>query len=357
MSVLFAGDIGMDTSVVVGHVPEPDEKVVATATTDHVGGVVANAACAAARSGAEARMVCAVGDDTAGREAAAGLAAAGVRVEAVTVPGATYRSLILIDTGGEKRLVIAAGASLYPPVEAVRAAPLAGATWAHTAAYDLAAATALTERCRAAGVPWSVDLEPATIPDDVSRIVPVIDGAAVVFCNARAAARLAGDAARFGGDVAQLDGDAGRLDWHAAQPAGPAQPGSAGAGAQARAAAEGADGVEAARRLLGHGARAVVLTRGPLGVRRVDRHGTTDIRPVPGLPPPVDTTGAGDCLAGWFAGRIAAGDDQAAALAEAVTAASLSCARPGAQLSYPTRAEVLAAGPSRAVPGPCPAPT
>jgi ribokinase len=306
MSVLFAGDIGMDTSVVVSHVPDADEKVVARAVTDHVGGVVANAACAAARSGARPRMVCGIGADPIGREAVAGLGAAGVRVAAVTVPGATYRSLILIDGGGEKRLVIVPGASLYPPVEAVRATPLEDVTWVHTAAYDLAAATVLAERCRAAGVPWSVDLEPATIPADPAGIVPVVEGAAAVFCNARAAARLGGDAAR---------------------------------------------------RLLALGAGAVVLTRGPLGVRRVDRDGATDIRPVDGLPGPVDTTGAGDCLAGWFAGRIDAGDDAATALAEAVTAASLSCSRPGAQLSYPTRAEVLAAGPSPAVPAPCPTST
>jgi ribokinase len=301
MSVLFVGDIGIDTSLVVSHAPEADEKVVADTVTDHVGGVVANAACAAVLAGAEARIVCGVGTDAAGRDAVSQLGAAGVTVEASAVPGATCRALILIDASGEKRLVLAPGDSMYPPAEAVRAVDVAGASWVHTAAYDLDAAAVLAGRCREEGVPWSVDLEPATIPANLSQLAPVMCGAAVVFCNARAVARLGGT------------------------------------------------GESAAGHLLAMGVRALVLTRGALGVRYVGAEGHTDIRPGAGLPLVVDTTGAGDCLAGWFAGRIDAGDDPLTALAEAVAAASLSCARLGAQSSYPGRPEVVSAGAARAI--------
>jgi ribokinase len=49
----------------------------------------------------------------------------------------------------------------------------------------------------------------------------------------------------------------------------------------------------------------------------------------------VDTTGAGDALAGALAWRLAAGDDLAAALAVAVQVSALSVTRAGAQPSYP----------------------
>ena len=127
---------------------------------------------------------------------------------------------------------------------------------------------------------------------------PVLSGAAVVFCNQRAEEQLGGDA----------------VAW-----------------------------------LLGLGVGRVILTRGPLGVRVVGAAERFDIRPPAGLPAAVDTTGAGDCLAGWFAGRMAAGDDLPSALAEAVTAASLSCVHPGAQPSYPHRSDVLSVGAAHTV--------
>jgi ribokinase len=45
----------------------------------------------------------------------------------------------------------------------------------------------------------------------------------------------------------------------------------------------------------------------------------------------VDTTGAGDCLCGTLAARIAAGDTLDVALERAVAAASLSTTTPGAR--------------------------
>jgi ribokinase len=304
MSVLFVGDVGMDTTLGISHVPEGDEKVVADSVSDHVGGVVANAAYAALRAGAQSRIVCGAGSDAAGRDAVAQLRAQGVAVEAAEVAGPTCRALILVDATGEKRLVLAPGATMYPPASAVRTADLTATSWVHTAAYDLPAAAELVQHCRSAGVPWSVDLEPATIPADPDLLLPVLSGAAAVFCNARTQARLGGDSATA---------------W-----------------------------------LLRHGVRRVVLTRGVLGVRLV-RAGRepVDIPPPSTIPAAVDTTGAGDCLAGWFAGRMDAGDDDLTALAEAVAAASHSCALPGAQLSYPTRTQVLSAEPGAlAVPGP-----
>ena len=57
----------------------------------------------------------------------------------------------------------------------------------------------------------------------------------------------------------------------------------------------------------------------------------------------VDTTAAGDTFEGFFLGRIAAGDDEQAALRCAAMAASIAVSRPGAGPSIPTLDEVLQA--------------
>jgi ribokinase len=54
----------------------------------------------------------------------------------------------------------------------------------------------------------------------------------------------------------------------------------------------------------------------------------------------LDTTGAGDCFAGWFAAELAAGRSLEDAALRANAAAALSVTRPGAGSSMPTKAEV-----------------
>jgi ribokinase len=286
-AALFVGDISVDLTMTVDHVPAPDEKVHVAGMIEGPGGVVANASVAAARAGARVRLLTRVGDDPAGRLAVESVRAAGVSVDAGHADGGTCRVVVLIEPHGEKRLLLYPGASMYPSSEQVAGQSLAGVGWIHTAVYDPRAAIALIERSRAAGIPWSVDLEPVTIPDGIEAIAGFVDGAEAVFVNGRAAARL---------------GDA---------------PG----------------------RLFALGARAIVLTRGPEGATLVCPDGRCLTAPAPPVTV-VDTTGAGDCLAGWFvAGRLAGLDDEAT-LRRAVIAATLSCGRAGTQSSYPTPEEV-----------------
>lgn len=56
----------------------------------------------------------------------------------------------------------------------------------------------------------------------------------------------------------------------------------------------------------------------------------------------VDTTGAGDCFAGWFAAGLSRGEDIATTLRNASAAAALQVTRKGAGDAMPTRAEVAA---------------
>lgn len=57
---------------------------------------------------------------------------------------------------------------------------------------------------------------------------------------------------------------------------------------------------------------------------------------------PIDTTGAGDCFAGWFAAGLSRGEDIAAALRHAAAAAALQVTRKGAGDAMPARSEVMA---------------
>lgn len=284
---LFAGDVSFDTTVLVDHAPDPDEKVVASGMVEDCGGVVANAAVACRLAGQRSEFLCAIGDDPAAGICRARLTARGVTLRDTPVSGPASRAIITLDTGGEKRLVLARGLSMYPPVASCDNVDLDGVAWIHTALYDVEAATALIGRCRSAGVPWSIDLEPATIESGLS--LPCLRGAETVFVNARAAALLGGSPETV---------------------------------------------------LFEAGVRAVVLTGGPDGAQWCGPTERNVVAVPPLAGPVVDSTGAGDCLAGSFIARRLQGETPVAALTYAVLAASLSCTRLGAQRSYPDRAAV-----------------
>lgn len=288
-AALFVGDIGLDTTMTVSHVPEPDEKLFASGVVDSSGGVVANAAVACRRAGAAVRLLCRTGRDVAGDQVVLDIRNSGVHVDARSATGATCRSFIVLEPTGEKRLILIPGVSMYPDVEQIRAVPLSAVAWVHTAAYDHAAAALLAARCRKANVPWSVDLEPATFDRDPASLGAVLQGAAVVFANARAAQQLGHDPAGW---------------------------------------------------LFEHGAQAVVLSQGSQGAEWLTPTRRAVVPPPGSVGAVLDTTGAGDCLAGWFIAETLSGSAPIEALGMAVHAATLSCTRLGAQASYPDRDEL-----------------
>lgn len=286
---LFVGDVSVDLTMVADHLPAPDEKVHVDHASEAPGGVVANAAVACALTGAAVRALLQMGDDTAGEVAAAGLRKRGVAVEFDTVPGRTCRVVIIIEPHGEKRLLLDPGVSMYPGRAAIERLDLADIGWVHTAVYG-DAARLLVEKCRHAGIPWSLDLEPASFTAGVQTLADMIDGADVIFCNDRAAAAIGGDAVAM---------------------------------------------------LLSLGAKSVIRTLGPSGAQFTSADMRFDVA-APKLASVTDTTGAGDCLAGWFIGEIMGGMSPDAALTAAVAAATLSCRALGAQDSYPTKTDVAA---------------
>lgn len=286
-AALFVGDASLDLTMVASHVPAPDEKVHVETALEAPGGVIANAAVACARTGIRAHALLQLGNDMVATQVVAGLQAQAVIPQVEQVPGRTCRVVILLEPHGEKRLLLDPGVSMYPAAAQIAATDLTPFAWVHTASYG-AAAFDLVARCRAAGLPWSLDLEPASFASGLEAIAPLLDGAAMVFCNNRAAAQIGGSA--------------------------PAH-------------------------LLGMGVQTVIRTMGAQGARLIQA--SRDIfQPAPSLAAVVDTTGAGDCIAGWLIGETLLGAPQADALYRAVLAASLSCLGLGAQHSYPHPADI-----------------
>lgn len=286
-TALFAGDVSLDLTMTIDHVPEPDEKVHAEKATEAPGGVTANAAMACLRAGTLSRLAITVGEDAAGRMLVADLRSAGLDVAAATGDGASCRVVSLLEPHGEKRLILHPGVSMYPTQRLLADLSLDDIGWVHTAVYDIEAAQLLIDRCRERVIPWSLDLEPSTFPQGIDSLRGLIAGAAVVFCNARAIAAI---------------------------------------------------GVNAIDKLSAMGAKAVIRTRGRDGATLYRAQGNFDTVAPRG--PVVDTTGAGDCLAGWFVAERLAGASDEQALKTAVIAATLSCARLGSQSSYPSRQDV-----------------
>jgi len=285
---LFAGDVSIDLTLTCARMPAPDEKVTVDTAVEAPGGVAANAAVACALAGTPSVLLVSTGDDGLGDRLVEQIRARGVEVFASVNTGSTCRVVIILEPHGEKRLLLHPGVSMFPSARQLAQVSLENVGWFHSAVYNISDAKIMIERCRDHQIPWSFDLEPSTFPAGIDTLADLIDGAAALFCNARAIETI---------------------------------------------------GKGAVARLLSMGAASVVETLGAVGVRL---HTKDDFRDVaaPAAARVKDTTGAGDCLAGWFISERLRGVGPEEALQTATAAATLSCQGLGAQSSYPTRADV-----------------
>ena len=107
------GSINLDLVTRVERLPRPGETL-SGATLERVpGGKGANQAVAAARLGANVRMVGCVGGDPNADEALAGLRAAAVRLDVPEVDAPTGVAIILIADDGENVIVVVPGANAH----------------------------------------------------------------------------------------------------------------------------------------------------------------------------------------------------------------------------------------------------
>lgn len=289
-----------DLSVVVERWPRAGETLVGRDALETPGGKGSNQAIQAARCGAAVALLAGLADDPAGAAARALWAAEGIAATVVpAAPGqATGQAMVIVETGGENRIVIAPGANTaITPADVDRMGELPGGARLVLAQLEtpLAATRRAFARARAGGALTMLNTAPATGPLD-EALWALTD---VVVANEGEAAMLCG---------APPDVDAASL--------GPA--------------------------LLARVRVAAVITLGARGAM-LWRHGAAPVV-CPALPVTVvDSTGAGDAFTGAFAARWAAGDDPAQALAHGVAAGSLACTRRGVVPALAREAEVLAA--------------
>ncbi|MDR2378544.1 MAG: PfkB family carbohydrate kinase, partial [Bifidobacteriaceae bacterium] len=123
MRIAVVGAYGVGMTVKCPRLPVLGETVLGSSFSQGPGGKGSNQAVAAARLGAEAVFLTAVGDDDFGREAKRLWAREGVDGSGVqVVPGQpTMVALILVEPSGDNRIVVAPGALDWLTPKRVRA--------------------------------------------------------------------------------------------------------------------------------------------------------------------------------------------------------------------------------------------
>ena len=112
VSLTVVGSVNLDLVARCERLPQPGETVTDASFERFPGGKGANQAVAAARLGAQVRMVGAAGEDPFAEEALAGLEEAGIDRELSPSDEPTGVALIYVDASGETEIVVAPGANL-----------------------------------------------------------------------------------------------------------------------------------------------------------------------------------------------------------------------------------------------------
>lgn len=298
-NVLVVGSINMDMVVRSPHMPAPGETVLGDGFVTNAGGKGANQAVAAARLGANCKLIGRIGEDSFGTALLENLRKEAIDCNDVlrTANLATGVALIIVDARGENSIVVASGANfrLTPDDVFSRAAAF---EWADVVLLQLElpqptvrAAAELAERHKCLIV-----LDPAPAPKQFCERLCHVD---IITPNVGEAEIITG----------------------------------------AKTGEERGD-KNIALDLIARGAKAAVLKLGSRGSMVVTADGDIDRVP-PFKVDIVDTTGAGDTFSAAIGVAAARGLDLAMAAKFANAAGALACTRLGAQAAMPTEAEVL----------------
>jgi ribokinase len=287
----------MDIAVTVPRLPGPGATVLGSAAHFTPGGKGANQAVAAARLGADVRMVGCVGDDDFGRQLLAALRAEGIDAGAVrTVTSApSGLAMIAVDEAGENLIIVAPGANHQVGPADIAKANDAGLLVISAEIPAPAIAQALAQ----AGGRKILNLAPAP-------------------ANAADLVAAAGE----------------RLDWLVVNE-------SEAAAVLGHPVSGLADARKAATELTAKGPRHAVVTAGAHGAALAGPDGTHTIDGFNVTA--VDTVGAGDTFVGALAAALAAGVPPPEAIRAAAAAGATAVTRPGAQTGMPRPADILAA--------------
>ncbi len=295
--IVALGGVNMDMSASTERMPAPGETVFGDSFRVSPGGKGANQAVAAARLGAEVRMIGRVGADDFGRALINNLRQEGVDASGVAVDlyNPTGVAMILLDARKQNCIVAAYGANLASDGAQVAAAEAAldGADallLQLETPLEVAVAAARAARDRGALVIW--DPAPAVpMGADAYRLCDVLTP------NQTEAETLTG--------VRATDRQSARI---------------------------------AARRLVQEGAAAAVVTLGEGGAHCETRESGEFVPPF--AVRTVDTVAAGDAFAAALGVALAEGRELPSAVRYASAAGALATTRPGAQDAMPRRDEV-----------------
>ena len=293
-SVCVLGSFMMDLITRAPRRPVPGETLIGTDFSQHLGGKGLNQAVAAARSGANVRMIGAVGDDEYGAQFLRRLEQEQIDAEQVmTTPRGTGVGLPLVEPSGENSIVVVPRANLaVSPADIRAAAPVLESSDVVLLQQELPIDTICEAAriARAAGV--TVMLNPAPVVDRTLELRGMID---ILVPNEPEARALASDS--DGGPEAV--GKALLAEWNLDR---------------------------------------VVLTLGSEGALVVDGDGSQPVAAY--RVDAVDTVGAGDVFCGSVAARLARGEEFPSAVRYANVAAALSVTRSGGADSVPEHGEV-----------------
>ncbi len=306
--VVVLGSANADLVITVDRRPGAGETVLGGEVRVLAGGKGANQAVAAGRLGARVSFIGCVGDDDHGRLLRESLQDAGVDVTWLRVGDRpTGTAVVLITPDGDNSIVVSPGAN------------------ARLSGRDIEAARDVLGRARVLVLQRETD--------------PVVSADAAAITDA-AGGRVVLSLAPSGPVPQRLLATADPLlvNEQEARDLIAAHPRASSSGAICSGGETGSGGSELANALRRTGARSVVVTLGAAGAVAADSRGV--VRVASPVVDAVDTTGAGDALAGALAHRLAAGDDLTTALRFAVRVAAISVTRPGAQQSYPVAAEI-----------------
>lgn len=287
--VVVFGNASLDIILALAAFPEPGETVLAREVMTCAGGKGLNQAIAAARAGAQVRLVAALGHDHAAAQIRRTLAEeTGLATTYLGRELATDLSTIWLDGAGENVIASAnfCAHSVSPTDCDAELTDLAPGDWLVLQGNLTRETTEAAIRAAKAASAF-VLLNTAPMQNWMRRLLPQVD---VLVANEIEALQLAGPSDNAGA------------------------------------------------RLLDAGATRVIVTRGPQGAGVLSRDGAIE-RQAPKVIA-IDTAGAGDTFVGTLAACLALDRPIAFALELAVAAASISVTRRGTTASFPTRLEL-----------------
>ena len=297
--IVVVGSSNTDMVVKSDRLPAPGETVTGGQFVIAPGGKGANQAVAAARLGAQVAFVAKVGQDVFGDQALEGYQREGIATQWILrdPENATGVALILVDAAGENLISVASGANhALTPEDVQKAAEVIRTAGVLMLQLETPIATVKEAARLAAEAGVAVILDPAPAPDG-PLAADLLANVTYLTPNETEAQRLTG--------IPVTDE------------------------ATARTAAE---------KLLGAGARCVIVTLGAKGALVARGDGAEMI---PGHAVEArDSTAAGDAFNGGLAAALAGGLSLQDAVRRANLAGALSVTRLGAQPSLPTAEEL-----------------